>query len=124
MGALDGEQVRDRPDDGRVARLEDALHALVEATADDSDLRRFVSMFKQRSAFLWRRTGGGVLWQEGYYEHVLRNDQAYPPIVAYILQNPLRAKLCATLSEYPYLGSDRYSLEQLVDVVSVNPRST
>ena len=36
---------------------------------------------------------------------MLRNDQAYAPIVAYILQNPLRAGLCATPSEYPYLGS-------------------
>src|SRR5438067_13478614 len=73
--------------------MPDHLHALVEGLGEDSDFKRFVSMFKQRSAFEYRREGGGALWQSGYYEHVMRSDQSYPSVVAYILNNPIRAGL-------------------------------
>jgi REP element-mobilizing transposase RayT len=102
--------------------MPDHLHALVEGTAEDSDFRRFVSMFKQRSGYSWRRENQSLLWQEGYYEHVLRSDEAYLPIVAYILRNPVRAGLTESPSTYLYLGSDRYSFEQLADAVAVDPR--
>jgi REP element-mobilizing transposase RayT len=32
----------------------------------------------------------GVLWQRGYYEHVIRNDKALDRIRAYIANNPAR----------------------------------
>ncbi|MGE5775246.1 MAG: transposase [Chloroflexota bacterium] len=32
---------------------------------------------------------GAVLWQRNYYEHVIRNEQAYENIYNYILNNPL-----------------------------------
>ena len=32
----------------------------------------------------------GQLWQRGYYDHIIRNDDEYRRIVAYIRNNPLR----------------------------------
>jgi REP element-mobilizing transposase RayT len=32
----------------------------------------------------------GVLWQRGYYEHVIRNEKALDRIRAYIANNPAR----------------------------------
>jgi hypothetical protein len=101
--------------------MPDHIHALVEAIAEDSDFRRFAAMFKQRSAFAWRRAGGTLLWQQGYYEHIVRAEHTYLPIAAYILNNPIRAGLCRTLSEYPFLGSDRYTIEELADAVAIDP---
>jgi hypothetical protein len=76
-------------------------------------------MFKQRSGFRWRKTCGTPLWQEGFHEHVLRNGENFAEIVAYLLNNPVRAGLCATPEMYPYLGSGRYSFAMLADVVQI-----
>ena len=32
----------------------------------------------------------GILWQRGYYEHVIRNEKALDRIRAYIANNPAR----------------------------------
>src|SRR6266478_5236097 len=50
-------------------------------------------------------------WQEGYYDHVLRDEEPTIGVAAYILHNPIRAGLSRTLEGYPLLGSDRYTLE-------------
>jgi REP element-mobilizing transposase RayT len=101
--------------------MPDHLHALTEGESEDADFRRFVSMYKQCSAFVWRQRGGSALWQEGYQEHVLREcERNYPEIVAYILNNPVRAGLCQTPATYPFLGSSRYSFGALADVVQIS----
>jgi len=86
---------------------------LAEGTTLGSDLRRFVSSFKQNSGFTFSRERAARLWQNGYYDRVLRDDEATLTVVRYILENPVRAGLVARVSDYPYLGSDRYSLEEL-----------
>ena len=30
----------------------------------------------------------GKLWQRNYYEHIIRDEQSYENIAAYILENP------------------------------------
>ena len=102
--------------------MPDHLHALLEGLATDSDFRKCVSMFKQRSAFCCRRDSGQRLWQEGYYERVLRSGEAYLEVAAYIVANPLRAQLCERLDEYQFIGSDRFTLEQLYEAVQLRPR--
>jgi putative transposase len=112
--------------------MPDHLHALLEGQTAGADFRKFVVMYKQQSAFAFRRperpaaTVTGVaatlsrsrcarLWQRSYYEHVLRREEDVPAVVAYVLGNPGRAGLCASPEEYPLLGSDRYSIRELAD---------
>ena len=40
-----------------------------------------------------------------------------PSVVRYILENPIRAGLAESILDYPHLGSDRYTLAELVDSV-------
>ena len=103
--------------------MHDHLHALLKDLADDADFRRCVSMYKQRSSFAYRKRGCGSLWQEGYFKRVLRPDEDVIGVAAYIVTNPVRAGLCQSPTEYPYLGSPAYSLESLIDVVQVRPNS-
>jgi REP element-mobilizing transposase RayT len=100
--------------------MPDHLHALVDATAVDSDFRKFTSMFKQRAAYAYRRSDSEPLWQEGYYDRVLRSDEAHLPVAAYIVANPLRANLCKDLREYPFFGSERYTRDELIEAVQAN----
>ena len=43
----------------------------------------------------------------GYYEHVLRDDEATLAVAQYILENPTRKGLVECFTDYPYLGSLR-----------------
>src|SRR5215208_5329370 len=43
--------------------MPDHLHGLLEGVAEDSDFLKFVSMFKQRTAFAHKRRTGQKLWQ-------------------------------------------------------------
>jgi putative transposase len=101
--------------------MPDHLHVLVEGLAPDSDFRKFVAMYKQRSGFEHRRMHGQKLWQEGYFERILRSDEGLLPVVAYILGNPVRAALCEVASAYWLLGSDRYPVEALAEAVQIAP---
>ena len=101
--------------------MPDHLHGLLEGLSADSDFRRFVSMFKQRTGFDYRQTTRNHLWQEGYYDHVVRDEESLLGIAAYILHNPERAGLCTTIEDYEFLGSDRYTVAELIDAVQIPP---
>jgi len=40
-------------------------------------------------------------------------------VSAYIVSNPIRAGICDTFGEYPFLGSSRYTIEQLREAVQM-----
>ena len=101
--------------------MPDHLHAVMEGLAVDADLRRCVAMFKQRSGFAHRRAYDAALWQDGYYDHVLRSEASVLSIAAYVVANPVRARLCRTIDEYAYVGSDRYTLADLRVAIQMNP---
>jgi len=101
--------------------MPDHLHALVEGARVDSDFVRWTAMFKQQSAFAHLIKRRRRLWQPGYFEHVIRREEDYLGIAAYIVANPIRAGLCHELVDYPYLGSDRYTLDELREAIQVLP---
>ena len=95
--------------------MPDHAHFLVEGESDQADFRRFVRHAKQHSGAAYALRYGQPLWQEGYYDRVLRRDTDARGVARYILWNPVRAGLCATPAEYPHLGSDVWSIEELME---------
>jgi REP element-mobilizing transposase RayT len=56
-------------------------------------LGAFVAGFKSavtKRINMMRGTPGAAVWQRGYYEHIIRDDESLNRIREYILQNPLR----------------------------------
>jgi REP element-mobilizing transposase RayT len=94
--------------------MPDHAHALVEGLTDDADLRRFVKAAKESSGRAYFRRTGRPLWQEGYYEHVLRKDEDAIGVARYILHNPVRAGIVRDPGEYPFTGSDRWAMAELL----------
>ena len=89
--------------------MPDHVHLLVEGRALQSDLRRLVKVAKQRAAFVGRTTlGVPQLWQEGYYERVLRSADATDVVIRYILHNPVRAGIVARVEDYPFSGAQHW----------------
>ena len=85
--------------------MPDHVHLVVEGLADESDLRRFVQIGKQRSAHaMWRNHELSKVWQEGYHDWVLRPDQSVTEKIRYVLDNPVRAGLVSRWDEYSFSG--------------------
>jgi putative transposase len=95
--------------------MPDHLHVLAEGCREDANTARFVMRLRQVSGYAYRQRSGARLWQDGYHDHVLRKEDASLEIARYIVANPVRAGLCAHPREYPYIGSNRYSLDELLD---------
>ena len=98
--------------------MPDHVHLLLEGLRDDADLRVAMHNWKQRTAFTWKQTTGNRLWQSGYYDYVVRDEDSIPSIVKYIIGNPVRARLVGDASHYPHTGSTRYRFEELAEGVA------
>ena len=72
-----------------------------------------MSNWKQRSGYHYKQHTGNSLWQESYFDRVLRDDEEMERTVRYVLENPVRKGLVNAFDEYPFSGSDVYSKEQL-----------
>ena len=101
--------------------MPDHLHALVEGKSERADARKFADVFRQTSGFHFRASCGTRLWQEGYYDHVLRDEDATIDVARYIVLNPVRAGFCTDASSYPLLGSSRYTLAELLTAADWYP---
>jgi len=98
--------------------MPDHLHLVTEGLRDDSDCLRFIKLAKQYSGFYFSQAHGGKLWQRYGFEHVLRDDELTLVVVRYVLQNPVRAGLASHPREYPFIGSQVYSLDELIDATA------
>ena len=82
--------------------MPDHWHGLVEGTCAEANFCAFMKCFRQRSAIACPCGTLGSLWQTGYFERVLRVEEATPDVIAYILDNPVRASLVERRQDYPY----------------------
>jgi len=93
--------------------MPDHVHLLLEALADRSDFKSAMHHFKRTTGHAWKQRTRKRLWQEGYYDRVLREHDSDLEVVRYILDNPNRAGLTGDDKPYPYMGSSRFTMEQL-----------
>lgn len=85
--------------------MPDHLHLLVQPLDDGTTVSRFVQGFKSMTTRLyWKLGGAGKLWQRGFYDHILRDDEDPTTVGEYILNNPLRKELVESAEKYPYSG--------------------
>ena len=98
--------------------MPDHMHALLEGLTDESDFRRCAKMAKQRSGAAYALTSETPLWQKGYYEHVLRDEEVSKEIAFYIIANPVRAGLVQSPDDYPFSGSDAWTIRELMEWVT------
>lgn len=101
--------------------MPDHLHLLLAAESERADLKACVKWFKQTTGYAYRRHHQEALWQPGYYDRVLRDDEATEAVIRYLLENPLRAGLSDQVGAYPYAGSEVYDGNALLTVYA-NPR--
>ena len=99
--------------------MPDHVHLLIDGTMDNTDLKSFVARAKQKSGFDFAAGRRHRLWQKGYYDRVLRDDEPIPDVIRYIIENPVRAGLVIEPREYPFWGSGVYTREELLEFISM-----
>ena len=94
--------------------MPDHLHLvgqLGEGSRQDAapTLARVMHSLKSHSArSLSRLDVKTPVWQGGYYDHGLRDDEDYRARVRYVMQNPIRAGLVQRVEDYPYIILPRW----------------
>ena len=83
--------------------MPDHWHALVELGDGDTlaALMQRVKANIARAANLARGGGNGI-WQAGYHDHALREDEDLLSVARFVIANPKRAGLVTTVGDYPY----------------------
>jgi REP-associated tyrosine transposase len=97
--------------------MPDHVHILATGLTDAADLIRFVKISKQKAGFDFRATRRQDLWQDGFYDHVLRDDDGMAAVMRYTVNNPVRAGLVRSPLEYDFWGSQSYGREELLDFI-------
>ena len=69
------------------------------------ELSRWIGGLKQAIARAndWSKSDGQI-WQEGFFDHILRTDESMRGKWEYIFQNPVRAGLVKDPEDWPYQG--------------------
>ena len=83
--------------------MPDHIHLLVQGQREDADFRLFMRNWRKRSSLATRSLGIERLWQKGFFERVLRGEEGTDQVITYMLNNPVRAGLVASVMDYPYL---------------------
>ena len=85
--------------------MPDHLHFLTAGSSESSNLLKLVMRFKQITGSDFAREKNRILWQFKFYDHILRGEDSADRVAWYIWSNPVRAGLCPTPTDYPFLGS-------------------
>ncbi|TBU72446.1 REP-associated tyrosine transposase [Phytopseudomonas daroniae] len=82
--------------------MPDHLHWLIQL--ENMPLEKLMRQLKSRSAISVNNSRGrsGRLWQKGFHDHALRNEDELLHTARYVVANPLRAGLVRHIGDYPF----------------------
>jgi putative transposase len=105
LNILSSEQVRLACTVFTYCLMPNHLHFLVKPNEDGRSILDFTDRYKGKSTNAsWACGWRGKLWQRGYYDHIVRTDEALVEIAQYISNNPVRKGLVATAEAWPWSG--------------------
>jgi len=81
--------------------MPDHLHLLI-TPATDISLERAVQLIKGGFSYRLGKSKRGLVWQESFTNHRIRDEQDYAHHSDYIRMNPVRAGLVERPELYPY----------------------
>jgi putative transposase len=80
--------------------MPDHLHCLMQL-GEVASLSAVVQRFKSQVS----RQLGGSVWQRGFHDRAVRQEEDLVVIARYIVANPLRAGLVSSIRQYPHWDS-------------------
>jgi putative transposase len=91
---------------GRYVIMPDHVHFFCSAELDAKSLPVFMQAWKQWTSKRMARelSFSGNLWQEQFFDHVLRSTESYSQKWDYVRENPIRAGLVTKIEDWPWQG--------------------
>ena len=96
--------------------MSDHVHLIVDGERDDANCLAFIKLAKQYSGYYFKQAFGQRLWQRYGYERFIRDDMERALTIRYLLENPVKAGLVRDPREFHGLGSERYTVEELMQI--------
>jgi REP-associated tyrosine transposase len=86
--------------------MPDHVHFFCRAELDAKSLPIFMQKWKQWSSKRMARElkVAGSVWQEEFFDHVLRSSESYSQKWDYVKENPVRAGLVKKSDDWPFQG--------------------
>ncbi len=84
--------------------MPDHLHLLISPANSGISISRFIGGFKSKTTRLGWEKGIKKLWQERFYDHILRRNEDIEEIAQYILNNPVRKGMVESYEDYEFCG--------------------
>ena len=105
-GALD----RHRWAIGSYVVMPDHVHFFCKPTPEASKLSELMQHWKEWTSKRIKKELqlDGTVWQEEFFDHLLRSHESYSEKWNYVEQNPVRAGLTETAADWPYSGFIHY----------------
>ena len=88
---------------GRYVIMPDHMHFFV-CGGPEFKLEQWVNGLKRSMSVTLGATKKSPIWQPGFFDHLLRNDESYSQKWEYVQNNPVRAGLVSQAEEWPYQG--------------------
>lgn len=92
--------------------MPDHIHIILSGKTEESDIKKCLDRFKQKTGFWLYKNKASCKWQKDYYDHVLRKEEDLETVIKYILNNPLRAGIVENWKQYKFKGSTVYNLNE------------
>jgi REP element-mobilizing transposase RayT len=91
---------------GRYVIMPDHVHFFCSAELDVKRLPIFMQAWKQWTSKRIAREvkSPGTVWQEEFFDHVLRSSESYSQKWDYVKDNPVRAGLVKRSDQWPWQG--------------------
>jgi REP element-mobilizing transposase RayT len=104
--------------------MPDHAHLLARGRTEESRCKAFIKAAKQYSGFYFKQKHHHDLWQRYGYERVVRDDMERALVIGYIVTNPVEAGLVDHPAAYPFLGSERYTIDELLQICEYKGESS
>ena len=104
--------------------MPDHLHVLAKGRTADCDCKAFIKAAKQYSGYYFKQKRHCPLWQRYGYERVIRDDMERALVIGYIVTNPVKNGLVSHPAEYAFLGSECYSVQELLQICEYRSESS
>jgi len=73
--------------------MPDHFHGLIGHGDSGVELGRIIGAFKSLTTKIYWDYGDGKLWQRGYHDHIIRNEEDFFDCLKYTKENPSKANL-------------------------------
>lgn len=94
--------------------MPDHLHIILSGKNKNSNIKKCIESFKQKTGFWLAQNKEEFRWQKDYYDHILRGKNDLINHIKYIINNPVKAGMVDDWKHYKFLGPSVEEIERML----------